>query len=46
MEMDWTPREVVDRLVPEDFVTATVAITELYDQTPGPQAGARMGGPR
>jgi hypothetical protein len=46
MEMDWTQREVLDRLVPADFVTATVVITELFDQTPGPQAGARMGGDR
>jgi hypothetical protein len=43
MEMDWTRREVLDRLVPADFVTATVVITELFDQTPGPQAGSRLG---
>jgi hypothetical protein len=46
MEMDWTQREVLDRLVPAELVTATVVITELFDQTPGPQAGARMGGDR
>jgi hypothetical protein len=43
VEMDWTAREVLDRLVPVDMITAKVVITELYDQTPGPQAGARMG---
>jgi hypothetical protein len=43
MEMDWTPREVLDRLVPVEFVTATVVVSELFDQTPGPHAGTRLG---
>jgi hypothetical protein len=41
-ETDHTPRRLVDRMVPERFVACTVDVEELYDQTPGPQAGATL----
>jgi hypothetical protein len=44
-EVDFTPRDVLDRLVPVDLVAVEIAITEAYDQTPGPTAGAQLGGP-
>ena len=31
-------------MVPGDFVACTVVIDELYDQTPGPGAGAALFG--
>jgi hypothetical protein len=40
--VDGTARMLLDRIVPRDFVACTVAITELYDQTPGPAAGASL----
>jgi hypothetical protein len=32
----------MDRLVPVDLLACTVEVDELYDQTPGPGAGARL----
>ncbi|MDQ1481805.1 MAG: hypothetical protein QOI44_2666 [Actinomycetota bacterium] len=40
--VDGTPRKLVDRLLADDFVACIVRIVELYDQTPGPGAGASM----
>jgi hypothetical protein len=40
-ESDGTPRHLLDRLVPAGFVAVEVDIEEQYDQTPGPNAGAR-----
>ena len=39
---DNTPRHLLERLTPDAFRTALVAVRELYDQTPGPDAGARV----
>lgn len=39
---DGTPRPVLDGLVPADYLACTVTIDELYDQTPGPDAGAHL----
>ena len=36
---DGTPRVVLDRLVPDAVVAFTIEVTEVYDQTPGPDAG-------
>jgi hypothetical protein len=36
---DGTERRFLDLLVPRGFVSCTVAIEDLYDQTPGPGAG-------
>lgn len=37
---DGTSRRVLDRLIPADYVACTLTIEQLYDQTPGPGAGA------
>ena len=41
-KVDGTPRELLQQLMARDFVACTVHIVELYDQTPGPGAGASM----
>ena len=41
-ETDGVERARMERLVPADLVACTVAVDELYDQTPGPGAGARL----
>ena len=45
-EVDGTDRRLLERLVPDSFVACTVEIEELYDQTPGPGAGAALPGGR
>jgi hypothetical protein len=40
--VDRTPRQLIERMVPASFVGCTIAVTELYDQSPGPGAGARL----
>jgi hypothetical protein len=44
-ETDGTPRELTDRFAPDDVVACTIEVHELFDQTPGPGAGARIGQP-
>ncbi len=39
-ETDHTPRGLIDNMVPDHFVACTLDVEELYNQTPGPQAGA------
>jgi hypothetical protein len=39
-ETDGTPRSTVERLRPATFATATIVVAQLFDQTPGPAAGA------
>ncbi|MGZ4688874.1 MAG: hypothetical protein ACXVKA_01380 [Acidimicrobiia bacterium] len=39
---DGTPLELLARLVPRDFVALVMTVDELFDQTPGPQAGASL----
>lgn len=41
---DHFPRALVERMVPRSYVVAVVHVVELYDQTPGPSAGSRVGG--
>lgn len=43
-EVDGTDRRLLERLVPEHFIACPVVIEELYDQTPGPGAGAALPG--
>ena len=43
---DGTPRHLLERLLPFDFAACTVVVEELYDQTPGPGAGAPIHPPR
>ena len=45
-ETDGTPRPLMERLVPDRLAAVHVVVTELYDQTPGPGAGAALGGGR
>lgn len=42
---DGTDRAVVDRIAPLDVVRVVVAVEELFDQTPGPGAGAALPAP-
>jgi hypothetical protein len=39
---DGTDRRVLERMVPADYVACTITIEELFNQTPGPEAGAVM----
>lgn len=41
---DHFPRVLVERMVPPGYLVAVVSVDELYDQTPGPAAGSRVGG--
>jgi hypothetical protein len=40
-ESDGSTRELVLNLRPAELMAVTVAVTEVYDQTPGPSAGAK-----
>jgi hypothetical protein len=42
-ETDGTPLELVERMYPADVVAVEVAVDEVYDQTPGPNAGRKLG---
>jgi hypothetical protein len=44
VESDHTPLEVVERITPTDYVACDALIDEVYDQTPGPGAGAKLAG--
>jgi hypothetical protein len=41
---DGQPRELLEQIVPAAYVACTVQVDALYDQTPGPGAGAAVGG--
>jgi hypothetical protein len=36
---DGTPREVLERLVPDEYRPVTIDVADVFDQTPGPDAG-------
>ena len=44
-ESEATPRTLVARLAPADYVAAIVEVHDWFDQTPGPAAGAPMVAP-
>jgi len=44
-DVDGTPLELLNGLRAQNFVVCTVAVEELYDQTPGPSAGSRLSEP-
>jgi hypothetical protein len=46
IELDGTPRALLDRMVPDDLIVAEVEIDAVFDQTPGPGAGVALGGRR
>jgi hypothetical protein len=39
---DQTPLALLERLTPIGYVACTIAVDDVYDQTPGPSAGARV----
>jgi hypothetical protein len=41
-ETDGTPRATVERIRPATFAATTIVVAQLFDQTPGPGAGARV----
>jgi hypothetical protein len=43
-EVEGTPRELLDRIVPVALVGCSVVAGEAFDQTPGPRAGRSVGG--
>lgn len=45
VETDGVDRKLLERLVPRDYVACTLTVEELYDQTPGPGAGAPIAPP-
>jgi hypothetical protein len=42
LDVDGIAPELMQRLVPDDLLACTVDVTEGYDQTPGPGAGAPL----
>lgn len=40
--IEGTPRALLERLTPARYAVCTVTVAELYDQTPGPIAGAPL----
>ena len=43
-ETDGTARELLARLPPAGYVACTIQVADRFDQTPGPTAGAPIGG--
>jgi hypothetical protein len=41
-EVDGIPRQVAQRLVPLTFAAVVVDVEQVFDQTPGPSAGAKV----
>jgi len=41
-ELDGTPPDLTSRLAPPGIVAGELTVDEVYDQTPGPAAGARL----
>jgi len=39
---DFFPRALTERMVPPGYLVAVVEVEELFDQTPGPGAGAQV----
>ena len=44
LQTDFFPRHLTERMVPPGYVVVVVEVEELFDQTPGPGAGAAVGG--
>jgi hypothetical protein len=44
VDTDGSDRTVVERMTPAGYMVCTVAVEQLFDQTPGPGAGARLPG--
>ncbi len=39
---DGTPRQMTDLMIPSGYVVGVILVDELFDQTPGPAAGAPL----
>jgi hypothetical protein len=42
VETDGSPRPVLEQMIPSGYSSCVVTVEELYDQTPGPEAGAPL----
>ncbi len=42
LQTDGTPRALTNRFTPARYFACTVAVDDIYDQTPGPEAGTRI----
>lgn len=45
-QTDGTARDLLERIVPADFLVCTVEVESTFDQTPGPGAGQPIGAGR
>jgi hypothetical protein len=43
-EKDRIPRTLLEYIFPDRFEMVTIEVSDLFDQTPGPSAGSRLGG--
>jgi hypothetical protein len=41
-ELDGSPADLLMRMVPADVIVCEMTVDELFDQTPGPNAGTRL----
>lgn len=41
-EIEGTPAEIVSRMVPPGIVACELVVDQIFDQTPGPEAGVRV----
>jgi hypothetical protein len=41
-DTDGVPRYLLERIIPAERVVCTVIVEEMFDQTPGPRAGASL----
>ena len=41
-ELDGTPEELIGRLMPPGIVACVMTVESVFDQTPGPSAGAKL----
>jgi hypothetical protein len=41
-QADGTPEEIIWRIVPPGIVACEMVVEQVFDQTPGPEAGARI----
>jgi hypothetical protein len=42
-QTDGTPVDLIRRMTPREYAAFVMTVDELYDQTPGPQAGMALG---
>jgi hypothetical protein len=42
---DGNPHELLRRILPHEVIVVEMIVEEMFDQTPGPEAGSRIGSP-